>query len=73
VNAPVRHPVSPGAVERQETVALAPLQSVAPDAPAPLQSEADAAPIIYIDLDSLDLNKRSSDQRSAFAAWEAPR
>jgi hypothetical protein len=76
MNAPVRHPVNPGADVRQETApadALAPLQSGAPDAPAPLQSEADAAPIIYIDLDSLDACKRPGDFRSSFSAWEAPR
>jgi hypothetical protein len=59
MNAPVRHPVNPGAV-RQETVPAA--------AAAPLDT-----PVIYIDLDSLDLNKRSSGFRSAFSAWEAPR
>jgi hypothetical protein len=59
VNAPVRHPVNPGAV-RQETAPAA--------AAAPLN-----APVVYLDLDSLDANKRSSDFRSSFSAWEAGR
>jgi hypothetical protein len=31
------------------------------------------APVVYLDLDSLDLNKRPSGFRNAFSAWEAPR
>jgi hypothetical protein len=31
------------------------------------------APVVYLDLDSIDANKRSSDFRSSFSAWEAPR
>jgi hypothetical protein len=73
MNAPVRHPVIPGAVVRQETAAPAPRQSVDSIAPARLQSEASAAPIIYLDLNSLDPQKRPSGFRNAFAAWEAPR
>lgn len=46
-------PVIPGA-KRQETAAPAPRQSIATIAPAPLQSEANAAQIIYIDLDFPD-------------------
>jgi hypothetical protein len=60
VNAPVRHAVIPGADVRQET------------APAAVAAPLDA-PVIYIDLDSLDPQKRSSDFRSSFSAWEAGR
>jgi hypothetical protein len=60
VNAPVRHPVIPGADVRQETAPAA--------VAAPLN-----APVVYLDLDSLDANKRPSGSRSSFAAWEAGR